>query len=74
MIKKASNRRGATWSAGEPTMQPDRHHLGSLQAFSVQIVERVAQISKKRVAIGKSLRIDEPHIVGIKRQKKRRQD
>ena len=67
VIQETRQPRRPAGAAGKPAVQPDRHHLRRIGAFVVEEVERVAQIGEECFALGKALRVDEPHVVGIER-------
>src|SRR5436853_538262 len=65
MVEETNESRGTAGPPGEAAMQADRHHLGCMLAFGIEHVERVSQIDEQVVGVAKTLRIDEPHIVGV---------
>src|ERR1700704_3333672 len=67
IVEKAHERRGASGPSDQPAMQPDRHHLGRILAFGIEHVEGILEIVEELVAAAETLRIDEPHVIGIER-------
>src|SRR4051812_31234220 len=67
VVEEADQPRGAAGPAGETAVQPHRHHLRGGLAFGIEHVEGVLQIRVELLAFGKTLRVDEAHVVGIKR-------
>src|SRR3954468_13559900 len=67
IVEEADQPRRAAGAAGETTMQADRHHLRRALAFGIEHVESILQIGEELLAFGKALRIDEAHVVGVKR-------
>src|SRR3954447_9007518 len=65
IVEEADQARGAARPAGETAVQPHRHHLRRGLALGVEHVEGVLQISVELLALGKALRIDEAHVVGV---------
>src|SRR3954447_11195172 len=63
VIEKARQARRAPGPAGEPAMQPDRHHLGGALALGIEQVERVLEIGEEFLAGAEPLGIDEAHVV-----------
>src|SRR5258708_2065853 len=64
IIKKTGKHRRP---ANQPAMEPHRHHLGGPLALGIEHVERILEISEELIAIAKTLRVGESHVVGIER-------
>src|SRR5438046_13499 len=57
MIQETLKASGAAGTTGKPAMQPDRHHLGRVGAFTIQIVEGVPQVGEEFPPVRKPLRV-----------------
>src|SRR5229473_2593783 len=67
IVEKANKPRRPARPSNQPAMEPDRHHFGGALALGIEHVERVLEICEELIAIAKTLRVDESHIVGVER-------
>ena len=67
VVEKAHQRSRAAWTADDPAMQTNGHHLGRGLAFGVEHVKTVLEVSEELLAAAKALRVDKAHVVGVER-------
>ena len=65
VVDEAGEGCGPARPAGQPAVQPHRHHPGRLRPFLVEDVEAVPEVGEELVARVEPLRGREPHVVGI---------
>ena len=65
VIEEAFQRREASRSSGDPTVQPDGEHLGCRVALGVEHVEGVTQVLEEVLTVVEALGAGEAHVIGV---------